>query len=314
MKIFCIALFSILSSITYSQNPCPGIDSLSYGNQWYHTVQIGSQCWLKENLNVGNMVLAVKDQINNDTIEKFCYNNDPAMCDIYGGLYQWREAMKYTMKNGVRGICPIGWHLPTNYEFDTLISFVNGNGNSLKQIGQGQGTNSSGFTGLLAGINGFTTFSDAGVSAHFWSSDLFFQWETGILDGRNVTIWYDSLINPIAYNAAYGLSVRCLKDAEGIFLQSPFGGETWQVNSNHTISWGGDFTNKKIKIEYTTDNGASWFEIINSNPASDGDYNWIVPNTPSKNCRVRITDLNDPNSFSISDSVFTINQNRCPSN
>src|ERR1035437_7426550 len=97
-----LALFLLFSSISYSQSPCPGVDSLNYSGQWYHTVQIGSQCWLKENLNVGIMKPAVKDQINNDTIEKFCYNNDPANCTVYGGLYQWREAVQYTMKNSAR--------------------------------------------------------------------------------------------------------------------------------------------------------------------------------------------------------------------
>jgi hypothetical protein len=47
----------LFCSVSHSQNPCPGIATVDYGGQIYHTVQIGSQCWLKENLNVGTMIL-----------------------------------------------------------------------------------------------------------------------------------------------------------------------------------------------------------------------------------------------------------------
>ena len=172
MKIFYIVLFLSFSSIGYSQNACPGLDSINYSGQWYHTVQIGSQCWLKENLNVGTMMPAVKYQTNNDTIEKFCYNNDPSMCNVYGGLYQWKEAVQYTKKERTKGICPIGWHIPEKTEFDTLISFVNGNGNALKDISQIGRTSTSGFSALLSGINQLTSFYNLGSESVPWSSTM----------------------------------------------------------------------------------------------------------------------------------------------
>jgi len=76
--------------------PCPGIPTVTYQGQVYNTVLIGSQCWLKENLNVGTMINGSQNQTNNSTIEKYCYDNDPANCDEYGGLYQWDEMMQYT--------------------------------------------------------------------------------------------------------------------------------------------------------------------------------------------------------------------------
>jgi uncharacterized protein (TIGR02145 family) len=311
MKNFFLASFLLFSSISYSQNACPGLDSLNYSNQWYHTVQIGSQCWLKENLNVGTMKPAVKDQINNDTIEKFCYNNDSNMCNMYGGLYQWREAMQYTIKQGVRGICPIGWHIPLLSEFDTLISIVGGDGNALKQTGQGGGTNKSGFSGLLSGINSYTSFSNLGINADLWSCFSYYQANSDPYDGMYLEIWNDiDVISGRHYNADYGLSVRCIKDNH-FLLQSPYGGESWKVNSNHRISWGGDLVGKKIKIEYSTDNGINWLHILDSIPADYGDFIWSIPNTPSASCKVRITDINDPNSNSISDKVFTI-YSSCP--
>jgi uncharacterized protein (TIGR02145 family) len=311
MKNFYITLFLLFSSICYSQSPCPGLDSINYSNQWYHTVQIGNQCWLKENLNVGIMKPAVKDQINNDTIEKFCYNNDPAMCDVYGGLYQWREAMQYTLKQGSRGICPMGWHIPFREEFDTLITVVHSDGNALKQIGQGQGTNTSGFSALLSGENEFTSFYYLGNNTNFWSSN-FFKWWTGPIGGYNITIWDNNNINSIVLKAPYGISVRCVKNKDELELQSPFGGESWQVGSNHKIIWSGNgITITKIKIEYTTDSGESWLNINNSVPSGDSTYLWTIPNSLSKYCKVRITDLNNTNSIGLSDTVFTINNDPC---
>jgi hypothetical protein len=67
--------------------------------------------------------------------------------------------------------------------------------------------------------------------------------------------------------------------------------ESWLVGSTHEISWGGTLVDKKIQIDYTTDNGISWINIIDSTPAENGNFNWTIPNTPSKNCKVRITDL-----------------------
>ncbi len=145
-------------SITFTCPPCPdpcGTLTVDYEGKTYNTVLIGSQCWLKENLDIGTMVTGVTDQTDNATIEKYCYNDDPANCDIYGGLYQWDEAMQYSTSPGAQGICPTGWHISTLAEFQTLSSAVGGDGNALKAIGQGsgggEGTNTSGFSALLAG-------------------------------------------------------------------------------------------------------------------------------------------------------------------
>jgi hypothetical protein len=88
--------------------PCPGIDSVLYKGQWYHTIQIFSQCWMKENLNVGIMIQSSQAQTNNDTIEKYCMGDADYYCNIVGGLYFWDEMMKYTNENGGQGICPEG--------------------------------------------------------------------------------------------------------------------------------------------------------------------------------------------------------------
>ena len=77
--------------------PCPGTPTVTYEGQVYNTIQIFSQCWLKENLNVGVMIDGQTYQWDNGIIEKYCYNNEPDNCTEYGGLYQWQEMMQHQL-------------------------------------------------------------------------------------------------------------------------------------------------------------------------------------------------------------------------
>jgi uncharacterized protein (TIGR02145 family) len=111
-------------SFITSGEPCPDAPTVTWGGQIYQTVQIGNQCWLEENLNVGTMIEGTIEQSNNGTIEKYCYDNDESNCDTYGGLYQWNETMQYNTAEGSQGICPDGWHVPTDAEFKILEGTV----------------------------------------------------------------------------------------------------------------------------------------------------------------------------------------------
>jgi len=90
-----------------------------------------------------------------------------------------------------------------------------------------------------------------------------------------------------------------------IILTSPNGGENWQAGSTQTITW--TSTNvSNVKIEYSTDN-ATWNIISSSYPASTGSYAWTIPNIPSTQCKVRISDLTNPNTVADqSDNGYTI--------
>ncbi|MFI5250917.1 MAG: FISUMP domain-containing protein [Bacteroidota bacterium] len=161
--------------LTVANITCPGTPIVTYSDKIYHTVQIGNRCWLKENLDVGTRIDGSQEQTNNSTIEKYCYNNDTNNCNIYGGLYQWNEAMQYNTTEGTQGICPNGWHVPTLAEYQTLAATVNNDGNGLKAVGQGTyrgaGTNTSGFSGLLAGTSDFSGgFFSLGYDSNIWSS------------------------------------------------------------------------------------------------------------------------------------------------
>lgn len=88
-------------------------------------------------------------------------------------------------------------------------------------------------------------------------------------------------------------------------VTSPNGGEDWLVNSVQNITWtSSNITN--VKIDYSTNNGGLWFNVADSVPASSGSYTWTIPNTPSTQCLIRISDAAIASRFDISDSVFTI--------
>jgi uncharacterized protein (TIGR02145 family) len=248
MKFLFLLTLSFLTT-TYSQTPCSGITTVNYGGKIYNTVAIGNQCWLKENLDIGLQVDGLLNQTNNDTIEKYCYNNDPANCVTYGGLYQWAEAVQYlngatntsspnpAFSGNVQGICPSGWHIPSLSEFNTLASSVKNDGNSLKAVGQGTGlgtgTDLSGFSALFAG----TRFSDGTFSLltlynFFLSSTEFDATNANFLD-----LGSDSNFIYFGNNSkSYGRSVRCVKDESGVIIDfnCPESQGFWK---NHTDNW-----------------------------------------------------------------------------
>ncbi len=186
-------------------------NQISFLGKTYNTVLIGSQCWFKENLDVGTQLVGFVEQTNNSILEKYCYEDVAANCNTYGGLYEWSEAMQYSSSASAQGICPIGWHIPTYPEFLTLDTTVGSNVNALKAVGQGTGygtgTNTSGFTGLLAGFRydgGW--FNDLHIWTYFWSSTEY----------NSVAAWSLSMegdYNYISYfngSKMYGYPVRCL--------------------------------------------------------------------------------------------------------
>jgi hypothetical protein len=89
-----------------------------------------------------------------------------------------------------------------------------------------------------------------------------------------------------------------------IAVTSPNGGENWQVGSNHNVTWTSNGTSGNVHIEYSTNNGSNWSDVIAST-TDDGSYSWTIPNTPSDSCLVRVSDT-DGYPSDISDALFTI--------
>jgi len=157
VSIFMTSLFLIAQlPIINAQSGFNCGDPIFYEGQTYNTTLIVSQCWMARNLNVGTMIDGASDQTDNDTIEKYCYNNETDSCDTYGGLYQWGEIMHYTNTSGTQGICPDGWHIPTHTEW--RYATLHSGGGNLKEEGTTHwlspntgATNVTGFTGLPGG-------------------------------------------------------------------------------------------------------------------------------------------------------------------
>ena len=198
---------------------CPGMPALSYMGQTYNTVQIGTQCWLRENLNIGTRIDNTLDQTDNGILEKYCYNNDTLNCAVYGGLYQWNEMMQYSTTAGAKGICPDGWHLPTDAETSTLTTYLGGESiasGKMKEAGTAHwlppntnGTNSSGFTAIPGGARDYNQlFSNINQFAYFWSSS---QYDATKAFARD--LYYNSqYVWRFSYYETAGFSARCLKD------------------------------------------------------------------------------------------------------
>lgn len=224
------------TTLASTGQPCIGIPSFvdPRDGKTYNTVQIGLQCWMKENLNIGTKILGSNNQTNNQIIEKYCYDNQDANCDQYGGLYQWDEMMNYTTSSnanpsGRQGICPSGWHVPSDDEWcqletylePTLTCLIVGSrgtdqGGKLKSTGTTQwsppnvgATNASGFTGLPSGYRSFNgTFNSLTLSTNIWTSTEYNTTDAWI---RNLSYNYSN-VNRSNHVKSYGHPTRCIKD------------------------------------------------------------------------------------------------------
>ncbi len=190
--------------------PCPGIPTVTYGGQTYHTVLIGTQCWFRENLNIGTRINGSQDQTNNGIIEKYCFDDNEANCNTYGGLYQWYEMMQYVTTAGIQGICPSGWHIPTDAELKTVIDLLGGGdvaGGKMKTTGDAA-TNESGFSAVPAGSRNASGVFD--YYSGWWSSTEYDTIMAGSILFDDSGIVFSVL--GFSYYKNSGFSVRCLRD------------------------------------------------------------------------------------------------------
>ena len=178
--------------------------------QSYKTVSIGTQTWMAENLNY-------------ETTNSYCYDDNVANCTKYGRLYTWAAAMDSVgtwSTNGkgcgynwtgsptypVRGVCPDGWRLPTVAELDAAVSKSTSGWNY-----GGNGTDAFGFSALPAGLRDIGgNFGMEGDYAYFWSSTVVY----GYADfAYSVKLDYGRDYSRIETERKdIGLSVRCLKN------------------------------------------------------------------------------------------------------
>ncbi len=225
-KVRCVRKDTYCSSKTVCGSTC------DYGGEEYETIQIGSQCWFKRNLNIGSMINSSVAQANNSVTEKYCYINNSSNCATYGGLYQWNEAMQYSTSDGAQGLCPSGWHLPKDSDWTNLTNYLSANSQywcsansiylakSLSSVSGWNASASSCMPGNLPANNNSTGFSaipggyfygsgwgNLGVENYLWTSttDSANAWRRSIGNSNQ-------RVSRSSVDKNYALTIRCLKD------------------------------------------------------------------------------------------------------
>jgi uncharacterized protein (TIGR02145 family) len=222
------------ASATISATPCTsgeiasGINGGIRGNKYangangtYSVVEIGGQCWMQESIDVNPTESPT--WVNSSDVGWYGYYNDNYQAAGEGTLLQWSAAMNGATTERAQGVCPTDWHIPSDCEWMYLenslgMTIAEQQGTGWRNSGTvgsklstltANGTNSSGFTALLAGYritNG--TFSFRGAYGAWWSSS----------ESSASNALYRSLVSSQAgvfrysYNKDNGFSVRCLKD------------------------------------------------------------------------------------------------------
>ena len=203
--------FLIIQYPTMTPSYC-NVDSIEYGEQWYHTVQLGEQCWLKENLNIGEFVMLADTGTNNGIIEKNCYDDNQAYCDTLGGLYHWGEIMQYTDIEGSQGICPDDWHVPTKYEWEILENFSDSTQiNSALYLKDESlnGTNIYDFSVLKSGTTDYGYGWSELENAYYWTSTSL---NVHVAYAKQFNFDINHIITNSTYKYYIAKALRCLKD------------------------------------------------------------------------------------------------------
>jgi uncharacterized protein (TIGR02145 family) len=194
---------SVINAVPFN---CDNILTDIRDNNQYPTVQLGTQCWMAMNLNLGTQIPSASMQRDNCLIEKYCYNDIAGNCTTMGGLYQWDEMMRFQDIPALQGICPSGWHVPSENDWTTLFNFYISNGfagSPLKYTGY------SGYNALLDGMRFNNSIWDFTNFATFlWSSNS---------DGPQKA-WahamntYNPSVSNYPGNRSNAFSIRCIKD------------------------------------------------------------------------------------------------------
>ncbi len=204
---------------------CPGTPSVTdVDGNLYHSVQIGTQCWTQSNLKVSkyrngdNIPTGLSNTAwQNTTAGAYAIHDNNSVNDVlYGKLYNHHAVVD------TRGLCPTGWHVPTDVEWTTLETFLGGSsvaGGALKSTAiqptpggwnspNAGATNSSGFSAGPGGLRYFNgAFTAVGLTGCWWSSSL-----------SGLDAWYCFLtanygnMHRLTNDRTLGFSVRCLKD------------------------------------------------------------------------------------------------------
>lgn len=209
----------------YSSNsgqPCPGTMTDVRDGREYPTFMAGfgasARCWMASNLNYGDFVLSNQGQTENCVVEKYCLNDQQPQCNNSGGFYQWGELMRYQHDFSMQGICPAGWHVPSESEWQMLLTGVTaGISPPVDGIAGGflKDTNMvSGFHAMLSGMNylgSLWAHENSGTNvfgSFYWTSTTYNEthsWSRGLLS-RNPSV------SKYPGSKGNAFNVRCVRD------------------------------------------------------------------------------------------------------
>ncbi len=198
---------------------CPGNSTVTdIDGNVYTVVQIGSQCWMAENLKTthyrnGEVIPQISDSLQWQNLAgpAWCwYNNDSGFDTPYGKLYKWFAV------SDSRGICPLGWHVPGIAEWDALHAAIGVNvWQAMKAIPPlWDGTNASGFDAVPAGVKyipAYSGFDDMGINTVWWTATQ--SPLSGVsayaIDLSSFWLSTTTSLHPAKKN---GFSCRCVRD------------------------------------------------------------------------------------------------------
>jgi uncharacterized protein (TIGR02145 family) len=228
--IFWLLLFFI--NLTNCESPIPEI-KVDYTGQkgtikdidsnTYKTIGIGTQIWMAENLattriNNGTLI----SQIKNDSIWSLPWNRQPSYCTYNNdsGFYRRTYGLLYNyFAVKTRLLCPVGWHVPSKADWDTLIQFAGGNkvaGGKLKDMQSSLWIDSHGFEenydfkALPGGLRQFHggKFNEIGSAAYWWTADSVNPLQANAVSIRNSDT--NAGVQPLSNR--YGFNIRCIKN------------------------------------------------------------------------------------------------------
>ncbi len=203
-------------------------DSSDYTH--YYTIQIGNQTWMAQNLKYAGDGVSLGTTTSETDPYYYYVNGDEANSDEYGYLYNWAAAMKGASSStdnpsGVQGICPNGWHLPSNAEWTQLTDYLGGTENAGAMLsGQPAGEDQYWQTGTLTesvyfGKSGFNAlpagdysdpYNNFGINATFWTAT-----ERNSYNAYNNTITNaETYVSPGNATKSTGYAVRCVKNLD----------------------------------------------------------------------------------------------------
>ncbi len=211
------------SDFSLTASKSSGNYSISNDSTIFQNVVIGTQTWMKYNLNVGTKLNGGDTQTNNSVVEKWCYNNDTAKCTISGGLYQWDEMMQYVTAGGAQGICPTGFHVPTDSEWKTLEMYL-GMAPAVADATGWRNTNNEGAAIKVNGASGLDALLTGAYYNVLWNLTSYGFYATSSEYATNTTYAWQreiannsSIVRTSSGNYSLktaGIAVRCIQDLD----------------------------------------------------------------------------------------------------